>query len=173
MPAALPAVVVFLQEYDEEPLTRLGALCEGLLASAFTFALLGAPLWLPAWRHLQSAFFVVWLALNVCWAVWVCGCTSFPARLLGIYASQGPYSLRPSVMRLLAAVAVEAAVVVGVPVAGALASLACRMVTQQRQSVGERVLRLQSMRLVVRPMHFSPYSPGGAAGGIQTDSEDE
>lgn len=170
----LPFLHAFLQEYDEEPLTRLGAVCEGVLSSAFTFALLGVPMWLPAWSHLQGVFVFVWLVLNVWWALWKCGCTSFPARMLGIYASQGPYSLRPSVLRLLVAVAVETALVVGIPIVGTLISLGFRLLTQQRQSAGEWVTRLQSMRLVVRPMHFSPYSPAqGAAGGIQTDSEDE
>jgi hypothetical protein len=129
---------------------------------------------MPAWSPLQGIFACVWLVLSIWWAVWKCGCTSFPARLLGVYASQGPYSMRPSVLRLLAAVAVETALVVCIPIVGALISLAFRLVTQQRQSAGEWVCQLQSMRLVVRPMHFSPYSPArGAAGGIQTDSEDE
>lgn len=84
--------------------------------------------------------------------------------------------MRPSSWRLLAAVAVDTLLVVGLPVLGLLASLTCRLLTEQRQSCGERLLRLQPMREVVQPMHFSPYSPAGKGmmGGIETDDgEDE
>lgn len=83
--------------------------------------------------------------------------------------------MRPSCWRLLLAVAVDALLVVGLPVLGVLALLACRLLTEQRQSCGERLLRLQPMREVVRPMHFSPYSPAGykTAGGIETDDGED
>jgi hypothetical protein len=241
-------VRVRLQEYDELPLTWSLAVCECLLSACLTFALLGVPLWLPAWQPYQTPFAVLWL-LQQLWAVVACGCTSLGARVLSVYSTQvsstaramgvagllvqhvahfscvgsctavcrpgedtphtacipaqsdlgtqpdprcpafpclfpflshahtqGLYGMRPSCWRLLLAVAVDALLVVGLPLLGMLAMLACRLLTVQRQSCGERLLRLQPMREVVRPMHFSPYSPAGykTAGGIETgDDEDD
>jgi hypothetical protein len=79
----------------------------------------------------------------------------------------------PSSWGLLAAVAVDTFLVVLLPVVGVLASLSCRLLTEQHQSCGERLLRLQPMREVVRPMHFSPYSPGALARGIETDEDQD
>jgi hypothetical protein len=83
--------------------------------------------------------------------------------------------MRPSCWSLLAAVAVDTLLVVGLPfLIGALATLACKVLTAEHQSFGERMLRLQPMREVVRPMHFSPYSPARVSGGsIGTDDDDE
>lgn len=89
--------------------------------------------------------------------------------------AQGMYGMRPSCWRLLLAVAVDSLLVVGLPVLGWLALLACRLLMEQRQSCGERLLRLQPMREVVRPVHFSPYSPAGykTVGGIETDDGED
>ncbi len=87
--------------------------------------------------------------------------------------SQGEYGMRPSSWRLLAAVAIDTLLVAGFPFLGALASLGCKLLQEQHQSFGERTLQLVPVREVVRPMHFSPYSPASYAGGIGTDDEDE
>lgn len=89
------------------------------------------------------------------------------------FCQQGVYSMLPSWWGLLAAVALDALLVVLLPGVGLLASLSCRLLTQQHQSCGERLLRLQPMREVVRPMRFSPYSPGALVTGIETDEERE
>lgn len=96
-------------------------------------------------------------------------CAPFPCML------QGEFSMRPSCWRLLAAVGLDALLVAGVPLLGALATLSCRLLTEERQSFGERMFQLQPMREVVRPMHFSPYSPARVGGGsiIGTDDEDD
>jgi len=79
--------------------------------------------------------------------------------------------MQPGWWSMLAALLLDAALVVLLPGLGLLASLACRLLTEQRQSCGERLLRLQPMQEVVRPMHFSPYSPGSHADGITSDEE--
>lgn len=118
------------------------------------------------------------------------GCTSLFYRVFNIHATQGVYGVAGSWWRLFAAVAVDACVAVCLPLGlGVVASLACRLATQQRQSCGERLLRLQPMREVVGPTHFSHYAPGRAGGaggssrgggndggddgGIATDDDDE
>lgn len=69
------------------PLSRTLALCECLLSVCLTFALLGAPIWLPAWQPYQTPFALLWL-LQQLWVVVVCGCTSPAARVLSVYSTQ-------------------------------------------------------------------------------------
>lgn len=86
---------------------------------------------------------------------------------------QGEYSMRPSCWRILAAVAVDTLLVVGLPVwIGVLATLSFKTLTAEHQSFGERMLRLQPVMEVVRPMHFSPYSPA-RVGGVSIGSDDD
>lgn len=155
------------------PLSRPLAVLEHLLASLITFVLLGLPLWAPAWCPYQTTYAVLWLVQQL--AAMSCGCTSLPARALSIYATDGPFSMLPGWLRLLAAVLVDAVVLVVVPGLGLLLGLACRLLTQQHQTCGERLLRLEPVREVVRPMHFSPFSPGGRGAepgsGITSDEE--
>jgi hypothetical protein len=162
-----------VQEYDEAPLSWWLAALECILSAGMTFVLLGLPLWHTAFHPCQQGLATLW-GLLCFWVVWFKGCTSVAAYALGpIYATQGPYSMQPGSLRLVLAASVEAALAVVAPVfpLGVLASLACRLLTQQRQSCGERLLRLQPMREVVRPMHFSPYTRG-AAGSARSSVSD-
>lgn len=71
----------------------------------------------------------------------------------------------PSGVRMVAAVVLEAGVVVLTAGMGVLVTLLCRMLTQQRQSFGERVLQLVPMKEFVRPMHFNRLPPAGSPVG--------
>lgn len=162
--SAAAAAAASLQEFDEEPPPRWLAALDWLLSSGLSAALLAGPVLAPAAAPYAAHAAALWALLYLLLAPRA-GATSPAAALLGIYATHGPYCMLAPWWRLWAAALLEAGLLLLTLGLGIGLSLACRLLTAQRQGFGERLLRLVPLREVVRPMHFSPLPPRGSSGG--------
>ncbi len=126
---------------------------ECVLSTAATLAAFIGPLLLK--KHAVPAA-AAWAAAHLLAAV--AGGTTSPVWwcMRVRTAAAGPLDPQPRLEMLLLAVVLEACLVLSTAGVGVAVSLACRLLTVERQSFADRLLRLAPMREVTRSITLGP-----------------
>lgn len=157
-----------MQEFEEEPPSRLLSAFECIASSLVTLSLLSAPWLVPILMPYKAHAAAAWAAMTALAATK--GYASPIAGLMGMHVTEGPYNMLPSFRRVLVAALLEAALVVLTSGLGVLVSLGHRLLTQQRQSFSDRLMKFTPLREVVRPMSLSKLpAPATASFGCVAD----